>query len=336
MTWILAFDPGFSVVLPTRCLAKAFRTLSRHLYIIAGLGLAGTSLLVLRKWTSGGSCRCTTRMDGKTVVITGGGSGIGKETARELAQRGARVILACRDEVRGKQVARELREGTGNQEVVVTHLDLASLTSIRCFAEEMSHREGRLDVLVNNAGAPIGPRQVTEDGLELQMGVNHFGHFLLTLLLLDGLKCSAPSRVINVASRAHAIGTGVTVNAVHPGVVWTDAMRSLICQQPLWVRLLVAPFYFCLKSPRQGAQTTIHCAVAPGLEKVTGQYFSDCRVVEVSHSGQDDCTAKSLWDLSLEMVQLEVPPNSLKDSVHRSMSSLARGSPVRRNRTCVY
>ncbi|XP_069782942.1 retinol dehydrogenase 12-like isoform X3 [Narcine bancroftii] len=312
MTWILAFDPGFSVVLPTRCLAKAFRTLSRHLYIIAGLGLAGTSLLVLRKWTSGGSCRCTTRMDGKTVVITGGGSGIGKETARELAQRGARVILACRDEVRGKQVARELREGTGNQEVVVTHLDLASLTSIRCFAEEMSHREGRLDVLVNNAGAPIGPRQVTEDGLELQMGVNHFGHFLLTLLLLDGLKCSAPSRVINVASRAHAIGkirfndinlmenydpvlahctsklanvlftrelaeqmqgTGVTVNAVHPGVVWTDAMRSLICQQPLWVRLLVAPFYFCLKSPRQGAQTTIHCAVAPGLEKVTGQYF---------------------------------------------------------------
>ncbi|XP_069782944.1 retinol dehydrogenase 12-like isoform X4 [Narcine bancroftii] len=321
MTWILAFDPGFSVVLPTRCLAKAFRTLSRHLYIIAGLGLAGTSLLVLRKWTSGGSCRCTTRMDGKTVVITGGGSGIGKETARELAQRGARVILACRDEVRGKQVARELREGTGNQEVVVTHLDLASLTSIRCFAEEMSHREGRLDVLVNNAG------KIRFNDINLMENY-------------DPVLAHCTSKLANVLFTRELAeqmqGTGVTVNAVHPGVVWTDAMRSLICQQPLWVRLLVAPFYFCLKSPRQGAQTTIHCAVAPGLEKVTGQYFSDCRVVEVSHSGQDDCTAKSLWDLSLEMVQLEVPPNSLKDSVHRSMSSLARGSPVRRNRTCVY
>ncbi|XP_078062023.1 retinol dehydrogenase 12-like [Mustelus asterias] len=314
-------------------------------------------------------------MDGKTVIITGASNGIGRETARELAKRGARVIMACRDLEKSEQVAEQLRAAVCNDNIVVYRLDLASLESIHCFAREVTENEVRVDILVNNAGAAIGPREVTEDGFEMQIGVNHFGHFLLTILLLDQLKNSAPSRIINVSSRAHKIGkirfndihmkecydplvaycqsklanilftrelsqrlqgTGVTVNALHPGILWTDMTRNMMSHQPFWVRLLVAPFYFCLKNPKQGAQTTIHCVVAPDLDTVTGQYFSDCEVSEVAYYAQDECTAKSLWDLSFEMVHLESSPCTINDSLYWSMSHLIRGSNTKKSRTCVY
>ncbi|XP_067880405.1 retinol dehydrogenase 12-like [Heterodontus francisci] len=294
------------------CFKSALQFLSKHMYVIAGVAVAGASILILRNWLAGGVCKCLKRLDGKTVIITGANSGIGRETVRDMAQRGARVIMACRDLQKSELVAEQLRESICNDNIVVYRLDLASLDSIHCFAKEIMENEVRVDILINNAGAPIGPREVTEDGFELQIGVNHFGHFLLTILLLDLLKGSAPSRIINVSSRAHRIGkirfndinmkecydplvaycqsklanilftrelarrmqgTGVTVNAVHPGILWTAMTRTMMCNQPLWVRLLVAPFYICLKTPKQGAQTTIHCAVDPELETVSGQYF---------------------------------------------------------------
>ncbi|XP_038637962.1 retinol dehydrogenase 11-like [Scyliorhinus canicula] len=324
---------------------------------------------------SGGSCKCIKRLDGKTVIITGANSGIGRETALELAKRGARVIMACRDLEKTELVADQLRACMCNDNIVVYKLDLASLESIHCFAKEVAENETRIDILINNAGAPIGPREVTEDGFELQIGVNHFGHFLLTILLLEQLKTSAPSRIINISSRAHRIGkirfndinmkdcydplvaycqsklanilftrelaqrlqgTGVTVNAVNPGIIWTPMLKNMMCHQACWVRVLTAPFYFFIKAPKQGAQTTIHCAVAPELETVTGQYFSDCEVSEVAYYAQDECTAKSLWDLSFEMVHLESTPCTINDSLYWSMSHLIRGTNTKKSRTCVY
>ncbi|XP_078590981.1 retinol dehydrogenase 13-like isoform X2 [Branchiostoma floridae x Branchiostoma japonicum] len=204
-------------------------------------------------------------MDGKTVIITGANTGIGKVTAKDMAERGARVILACRSLEKAEEAAKEIRSQSGNKNVVVHKLDLASLTSVRQFAKVINDAETRLDVLINNAGVYVCPRWETEDGFEMQFGVNHLGHFLLTNLLLDLLKKSAPSRVVTVASEAHIFtngidfddinyennydseesyyrskvanilfsrelarrleGTGVTSNSLHPGIIYTEINR---------------------------------------------------------------------------------------------------------------
>ncbi|XP_035672294.1 retinol dehydrogenase 13-like isoform X1 [Branchiostoma floridae] len=234
--------------------------------IAAIVVLAAAVLYVpVRRWTAGGVCESQARMDGKTVIITGANTGIGKVTARDMAQRGARVILACRSLEKAEEAAKEIRSQTGNKNVVVHKLDLASLTSVRQFAKVINDAEPRLDVLINNAGVMGCPRWETEDGFEMQFGVNHLGHFLLTNLLLDLLKKSAPSRVVTVSSLGHAFtsgidfddinyekdydkgesyrrsklanvlfsgelarrleGTGVTSNSLHPGVIYTELHR---------------------------------------------------------------------------------------------------------------
>ncbi|XP_045925311.1 retinol dehydrogenase 13-like isoform X2 [Micropterus dolomieu] len=218
-----------------------------------------------RNHVTGGRCTSNATINGKTVVITGANAGIGKETARELAKRGGRIIMGCRDMGKCEEAAKEIRGKTLNPHVYACHLDLASMKSIREFAERIKQEEQRVDVLINNAGVMRCPAWKTEDGFDMQFGVNHLGHFLLTNLLLDKLKESAPSRVINLASLAHIVGkidfedlnwekkkfdtkqaycqsklanvlftrelakrlqgTGVTVNAVHPGVVATELGR---------------------------------------------------------------------------------------------------------------
>ena len=151
-------------------------------------------------------CVCTSkaRLDGKTAIVTGANTGLGKETVVDLVRRGARVIMACRSLKRGEAAKKDVVEGTGSNNVIVKHLDLASLRSVRAFAEDMNKNEVRLDILVNNA-AVYYPKEFTktEDGFELTMGVNHLGHFLLTNLLVDLLKKSAPSRVVVVSSLSH-------------------------------------------------------------------------------------------------------------------------------------
>ena len=151
-------------------------------------------------------CVCTSkaRLDGKTAIVTGANTGVGKETVVDLVRRGARVIMACRSLKKGEAAKKDVIERTGSNNVIVKHLDLASLRSIRAFAEDINKNEARLEILVNNAGA-INAKEFTktEDGFEMTMGVNHLGHFLLTNLLVNLLKKSAPSRVVVVSSRAH-------------------------------------------------------------------------------------------------------------------------------------
>ncbi|XP_056335691.1 retinol-DH_like_SDR_c domain-containing protein isoform X1 [Danio aesculapii] len=300
------------------------------------------SLLLLRRWIAGGVCRCRVRLDGKTVVITGANTGIGKETARDMAMRGARVVMACRDLSKAEKAAAEIRRSTGNGDIVVRHLNLASLYSVRQFAHQYMASEDRLDILINNAGVMMCPKSLTEDGYETQFAVNHLGHFLLTVLLLDMLKKSSPSRVINVSSITHKggkihfddlnfnkapydslvsyrqsklanllftrelarriKGSGVSVFALHPGVIRTELGRYVQTQHPLLSGLLSIPALLLMKTPYQGAQTSIYCATADGLETHSGCYFSDCALKEPAPEGKDDLAALRLWEISAKLV----------------------------------
>ncbi|XP_028281026.1 retinol dehydrogenase 12 [Parambassis ranga] len=311
----------------------------------AVLGVTLICVAVLRKWIAGGVCRCAVRLDGKTVLITGANTGIGKETSRDLARRGARVVMACRDLARAEQAAEEIRRSTGNGNVVIRHLDLASIYSVKQFAKEFLDSEDRLDILINNAGVMMCPKWLTEDGFETQLGVNHLGHFMLTNLLLPKLKSSAPSRVINVSSMVHRggridfddlffskrpysplesyrqsklanilfsrelarrlRGSGVSSFSLHPGVIRTELSRHVEGWFPLLGVLLRLPSLLLMKTPTQGCQTTLYCALMPGLERLSGRYFSDCAEQDPAPEGQDNVAAGKLWEESARLVGLK-------------------------------
>ncbi|CAB1448113.1 unnamed protein product [Pleuronectes platessa] len=305
--------------------------------------IAAAGALTFRRWMAGRVCRSKVRLDGKTVLITGANTGIGKETALDMAQRGARVILACRDMTRARIAADEIRQKSGNGNVVVKKLDLSSLQSVRDLAKDIGESEDHLDILINNAGIMMCPKWKTEDGFEMQFGVNHLGHFLLTNSLLDLLKKSTPSRIVIVSSMAHERGqihfddinldkdynpkksygqsklanvlfgrelavrlkgTGVTVYSLHPGVIRTELGRHIFPTLSLLVRIIAKPLTMLLKTPWEGAQTTIHCAVDESLADVSGLYYSDCAPRTAAPQALDDATAKKLWDLSASMVGL--------------------------------
>ncbi|KAK6299788.1 retinol dehydrogenase 12 isoform X1 [Coregonus clupeaformis] len=289
--------------------------------------------LFRRPWSS------TARLDDKTVLITGANTGIGKETALDLAKRGARIIMACRDMEKAEGALKEVIEGSGSQNVVIKKLDLSDTKSIREFAETINKEETKLNILINNAGVMVCPHGKTADGFEMQIGVNHMGHFLLTHLLIDLIIRSTPARIINVSSMAHSWGTinlddinsekgydkkkaysqsklanilftrslakklqgtGVTAYSLHPGVVQTDLWRHLNAPQAAIMKM-ISPF---TKTSVQGAQTTIYCAVAPELETESGGYYSDCAQANCSSSASDDDTAQKLWELSCQMLSL--------------------------------
>ncbi|KAM5274625.1 retinol dehydrogenase 11 [Ctenodactylus gundi] len=292
----------------------------------------------IRKILSSGVCTSTVQLPGKVAIVTGANTGIGKETARELAQRGARVYMACRDVQKGEVVARELQATTGNQQVLVRKLDLADTKSIQAFAKDFLAEEKHLHILINNAGVMMCPYTQTADGFEMHMGVNHLGHFLLTHLLLEKMKESAPSRVINVSSWAHHLGriyfhnlqgekfynaglaychsklanilftrelarrlqgSGVTTYSVHPGTVNSEVVRHSSVMSCMW-RL----FSFCIKTPQQGAQTSLYCALTEGLEVLNGNHFSDCHVAWVSSQARNETIARRLWDVSCDLLGL--------------------------------
>ncbi|XP_018609723.1 retinol dehydrogenase 12 isoform X2 [Scleropages formosus] len=285
----------------------------------------------------GGRWSSAARLDDKTVIITGANTGIGKETARDLAHRGARLILACRDAEKAEAAKKEITEDSGNQNVVVMKLDLSDTKSIRDFAELINKEEKQINILINNAGIMMCPYSKTADGFEMQFGVNHLGHFLLTYLLMDLIKRSAPARIVNVSSTAHTWGainlddinseksydakkaygqsklanilytrslakrlegTGVTAYSLHPGVVQSELWRHLSTPLQLAVKVF-SPF---TKTAVQGAQTSIYCAVEPELEKESGGYYSDCAPASCARSARDDEMAQNLWDLSCQML----------------------------------
>ena len=175
--------------------------------IIGSLLFVGLLLFLLRLWMQGPRCRSSARLDGKVVVITGANTGIGKVCALELSRRGAKVVMLCRSTERGEAAAEEIRKETQG-EVIVHKMDLASLASVRACAEQLGNSLEKIDILLNNAGIMAPPKSLTEDGFESQIGTNHFGHFLLTNLLMPLIKRAAPgARIVNVSSLAHEQGT---------------------------------------------------------------------------------------------------------------------------------
>ena len=278
-------------------------------------------------------------MSGKVCIITGGSSGIGKATALGLANKGANVVMVGRDRSRGEATRTEIVEKSGNELVDLMPADLSSQESIRQLAEDFTSRYGRLHVLINNAGVFISKRTVTVDGIETTFAVNHLAPFLLTNLLLDVLKASAPARIINVTSsgeRSGTInfddlqgegrysgfraynqsklamilftyelarrleGTGVTVNCVHPGVVVTNLGRGTSGSFGLLLRLM-RPFF---SSPEKGAETSIYLASSPEVEGVSCKYFAKKAEARSSEQSYDEATGRRLWQVSAELTKL--------------------------------
>ncbi|KAF6209276.1 hypothetical protein GE061_015021 [Apolygus lucorum] len=279
-------------------------------------------------------------MKGKTVIVTGANSGIGYETALDIARRGARVVMACRNTETAAKAREEIAEKTKNSNVVVKKLDLSSLKSVREFAADINKNESRLDVLVHNAGmANTFEKKVTEDGLEITMATNMYGPFLLTHLLIDLLKKSKPSRIVIVASDLYKLanldlenpnpinslpaylyyvskrgnilwarelsrrleGSGVTANFLHPGMIDSGIWRNVPFPLNLPLKVIVKVFF---KTPEKGAQTTVHLAVSDELDDVNGKYFMDCREHSLTSSVQDVGREKRFWEICETMVKL--------------------------------
>ncbi|XP_072948361.1 uncharacterized protein [Epargyreus clarus] len=250
-------------------------------------------------------CRCKTKLHGKVALVTGGNSGIGLETARDMARRGARVIIACRDAKRSQEAIEDIARTTGNPNVEFRYLDLFKPSSIREFAADFNNTVDRLDILVNNAGC-AGPKlRLADNGVDIVMQVNHIGPFLLTNLLLDKLKASKPSRIVIVSSKMHYIGNidvqdlrgvktnyhciryansklcnvlwakalakrlpaGITVNSLHPGFVQTDIFKRM----GIYTNFVTMIARLVFKTADKGAQTTIHLCVAPELQNCLGR-----------------------------------------------------------------
>ncbi|KAL7745716.1 hypothetical protein ACLKA6_009921 [Drosophila palustris] len=336
------FDPTAEAAEKALC----FRGIWAWLVLILLIGLFAFAVMwLLRKIIQGPVYRKKNRIDGKVVIVTGCNTGIGKETVLELARRGAKIYMACRDPARCEAARIEIIDRTQNQQLFNRSLDLGSLESVRNFVARFKAEETRLDLLINNAGIMACPRSLTADGYEQQFGVNHLGHFLLTNLLLDRLKQSSPSRIVVVSSAAHLFGrinredlmserkyskffgaysqsklsnilftrklsellkdSGVTVNCCHPGVVRTELNRHFA--GPNWLKstLKVVSLYL-FKSPRAGAQTSLRLALDPSLEGCSGDYYSDCMRFPLMPWARDMDTANWLWRESEKLVGL--PP----------------------------
>ena len=277
-------------------------------------------------------------MIGKTVLITGATDGIGKETAIALQRMGANVVIVGRNAAKTEAVVKEIRLGNptgGSVDSMVA--DLSSLAEIRRLAAEFKEKHERLDVLVNNAGAYFAKRLISVDGFEMTFALNHLNYILLTNLLLDMIKSSAPARIVNVSSGAHAMGklnfdnlqskgffmgwtaygtsklmnilftrelarhlegSHVTANVLHPGFVATKFGHN---NKGLYSRFVKWSQKRAL-TLEQGAQTSIYLASSPEVEGVSGAYFHECKIVQPSRAAQDDEAAKRLWEVSLELV----------------------------------
>ena len=277
---------------------------------------------------------------GKTVLLTGGTSGIGLEASVALAGQGARVLLVGRDPARTAAAVADVAARSGSKDVSSLLCDFSSQAAVRTLAADVRARVDRLDVLVNNAGGVNKARRLTGDGIEATFAVNHLGYVLLTNLLLDLVVKSAPARIVTVASVGHRrgtldfedlgfergysimraysrsklanvlfaaelarrlAGTGVTSNSLHPGSVDTNIWSGA----PLWAKpiisILFRPFFI---SAEKGGARIVQLAADPGLEGVTGQYFEDGRAVEPAPLARDASLATRLWDVSARMVGL--------------------------------
>ena len=278
-------------------------------------------------------------MKGKTVVITGGTSGIGEAAAGKLAEMGARIVLVARSKSRGAVTLARLRQRAPNLAHTVHYADLTRILEMKRVAAEIAEAEPRIDVLINNAGAMFNTRKFTEDGLETTFALNHMAYFVVTLGLRERLVASAPARVVSTASAAHHSarldfddlqlttrfgamkaygrsklcnilftrelarrfhGTGVTANCLHPGFV---ATRFGDESGGLISRFAELAKLLAI-SPEKAAETIVYLASSPEIAATTGQYFYKCRPIAPSRAAQGDRTALSLWERSAALAGL--------------------------------
>ena len=280
-------------------------------------------------------------MGGKTVLVTGGTSGIGKASAVALAAMGANVVIVGRNPGRGEAALRDIHAQSHSESVELMLADLSVQDEVRMLADEFLGRHDRLDVLANNAGLVQSKRTETADGIETTLAVNYLAPFLLTNLLLDRLKESAPSRVITVSSEAQRWGnidfddiqstrkyrgfpvygmtklanimftyelaerlkgTFVTANCLHPGPVGTNFGKNNAGPMALFFRL-GKPF---MRSPEQGADTLIWLACSPDVDGISGEYFSDRKEIEAKEVAHEPASRLRVWEISEELTGLKV------------------------------
>ena len=282
-------------------------------------------------------------MSGKICIVTGANSGIGKETALGLAQMGARVIMVSRNAEKGKAALEEIRRESGSSQVDLLIADMSSQASVRALAEQIQQKYPRLDVLVNNAGGAAPARTLSADGFELTLATNHLGAALLTLLLLDLLKASAPSRIVNVSSSEsqdarldmhdlqferrkysavaayrqskllmnvftfelarRLAGTGVTANCLHPGAVATNIWNPDLLP-PLIGKLIVAVVKPFMLNSKQGAAVSLYLATSPEVAQVSGEYFVKSKPAKSNPLSRDPKLMAEVWLCTEKMTSL--------------------------------
>ncbi|KAI6660987.1 Retinol dehydrogenase 13-like isoform X3 [Oopsacas minuta] len=323
-----------------------FNKYAIHTTCILGIGI----ILCVRRYFQGARCLSKVTLNGKTVVITGANSGVGKATAVELAKRGATLVLGCREVEKSQEALKEIKIQSGSNRIYMKKLDLSILTSVYEFSKEILNEFPEIHILVNNA-AVMCPKEITVDRFDKQWSVNYLGHFLLTNLLLERLKASSPARIINLGSMIYADrldfddlmqdtdydsmrayqhtklanclftthlssllrDSDVTVNTVSPGIVWTQLGRHRVKEYSILMKAL----FWCvcnmvLKSPWYGAQTVVYCCVASEIEGVSGQMFRECKLMSLKPHAQDAIAADKLWKISSEQANLQTILNEIQ------------------------
>ncbi|KAK9717812.1 short chain dehydrogenase [Popillia japonica] len=292
------------------------------------------------KWNN-----CYNCLVGKTALVTGANIGIGYNTALDFAKRGARVILACRNKGRAEDALRRIIKTTGNQNVTYKLVDFTSLQSVRDFAADINKNEERIDILVNNAGIVISNEEYTKDGIQTVLHVNHISPFLLTHLLIDKLKKSAPSRIVNVSSLA-AKNAGLSVNSINKinsisknflniamyndsklcNILFTTELAKRLGESTVTVNA-VHPggvrtnilnntsgfvkdiFSILMKlffvTSEEGAQTQIYLSVSNDVAHITGGLFEKCKQIDIYQTAQDADLARKVWEKSEELAKLK-------------------------------
>ncbi|XP_028967019.1 retinol dehydrogenase 12-like [Galendromus occidentalis] len=307
-------------------------------FISACFGAIAVGLYVYCKFTMG-KCGNSIGLSNKTILITGGNSGVGLEAVREFARRGARLILACRDVKKAREAIRDIQQQTGNIDIEVHEVDISSLASVEELVRQLTLSLKKIDVLCLHAGTgPVDSRQETSEGHEKTFATNHLGHFHLVQLLrpalnpgsriiittsmaheyvrldfenlqqhkaYNGVLCYARSKLMNVyfmrELAQRLLKDGITVNAQNPGLVHTSGLKNSSALGNWLSETLVAPVY--AKTSWQGAQTLIHLATSDELDEVTGCLFRDCKPTRLNEIANDKRAPKKLWQYSEQLIR---------------------------------